>query len=248
MMFVSNHQFPRHSHDQFGIGLMERGGQVSWSGAGTVRALPGDIIMVNPDEIHDGASVDGAPRKWKILYFDPAVIQQEAGEDFVGRTEVVRPVASDPMLSSSVLELFECLAAGNGEALEQEEKLVRTLIRLFQRHGNAKFLTSQNAPSIREAVERINADPTSSPSLKDLASLTGVSRFQLLREFSRRMGITPHAYLIQRRVVLAQQLLRNGQTLTEVALGSGFSDQSHFSRVFVRQVGVTPGRYRAAFV
>ena len=67
MAFVSNHEFPRHSHDQFGIGVLERGGQRSWSSAGTVRASPGDVIMVNPGEIHDGTPLGGTPREWKIL-------------------------------------------------------------------------------------------------------------------------------------------------------------------------------------
>jgi AraC-like DNA-binding protein len=85
-------------------------------------------------------------------------------------------------------------------------------------------------------------------SLKELAALVGLSRFQLLRSFSRRMGITPHAFLIQRRVILAQQLLRGGQPVAQVAMETGFSDQSHLTRVFARQVGVTPGSYRSAFV
>jgi AraC-like DNA-binding protein len=79
-----------------------------------------------------------------------------------------------------------------------------------------------------------------------LAALSGVSRFQLLRGFSRELGITPHAYLIQRRVLLAQRFLADGQTPVQAAIQAGFSDQSHMTRAFVRQVGVTPGCYRAA--
>lgn len=248
MMFVSNHRFPRHSHDQFGIGVLESGGQVSWSGAGTVRALPGDIIMVNPGEIHDGASVDGTPREWKILYLDPAVINREADEDFIGPAEIVRPVASDPLLSKSLLALFGCLANRYSEALEVEEKFIRSVTGLFRRHGVARFVANDCYPSVLMAVERIEADPTRSPSLTELASLAGLSRFQLVRAFSRTMGITPHAYLIQRRVLLAQRLLRKGQTAAQAALESGFSDQSHLSRAFVRQVGVTPGCYRSACI
>ncbi len=83
-------------------------------------------------------------------------------------------------------------------------------------------------------------------SLAELAALSGVSRFRLLRGFAREVGITPHAYLIQRRVRLAQQLLVNGQTFAQAALQVGFADRSHMTRAFVRQLGVTPARYRAA--
>jgi AraC-like DNA-binding protein len=83
-------------------------------------------------------------------------------------------------------------------------------------------------------------------SLAELAALSGVSRFQLLRGFAREVGITPHAYLVQRRVRLARQLLAKGQTPVQAAMQAGFADQSHMTRAFVRQIGVTPSRYQAA--
>jgi AraC-like DNA-binding protein len=92
----------------------------------------------------------------------------------------------------------------------------------------------------------MDSAPQSQVSLAELAALSGVSRFQLLRAFSRQVGITPHAYLIQRRVLLAQRFLAAGQSPAQAALQAGFSDQSHMTRAFVRQVGVTPARYRAA--
>jgi len=76
--------------------------------------------------------------------------------------------------------------------------------------------------------------------------LSGVSRFQLLRGFSREIGITPHAYLVQRRVLRAKQFLADGQTPAEAATRAGFADQSHMTRAFVRQLGITPARYQAA--
>jgi AraC-like DNA-binding protein len=79
-----------------------------------------------------------------------------------------------------------------------------------------------------------------------LAALSGVSRFQLLRAFGREVGTTPYAYLLQRRVRLARQLLKAGQQPAEAAAASGFADQSHLTRAFVRQFGITPARYRAA--
>jgi AraC-like DNA-binding protein len=82
--------------------------------------------------------------------------------------------------------------------------------------------------------------------LAELAELSGVSRFQLLRGFACEVGATPHAYLVQRRVGLARQLLAAGQSIVDAAINAGFADQSHMTRAFVRQFGVTPGRYVAA--
>ena len=62
MTLFSNHTFPRHSHDQFGIGIMTSGAQRSWSVIGQVESEAGDVIMVNPGEMHDGMPVDGFAR------------------------------------------------------------------------------------------------------------------------------------------------------------------------------------------
>jgi AraC-like DNA-binding protein len=246
MTFVSNHDFPRHSHDQFGVGVLTSGGQRSWSGVGTVRAFAGDVIMVNPGEIHDGAPLDGTAREWRIIYLDPAVVAHEAAQEFLGPAEIVRPVARDPLLARRLTELFESLIAGHSDPLEREERLLRSIIWLFRKHGMAKFVSRGSSPSVTRAVKRIDSAPERQLSLAELAALSGVSRFQLLRAFSRQIGITPHAYLIQRRVLLAQRFLAAGQTPAEAAIRAGFSDQSHMTRAFVRQVGVTPGCYSAA--
>lgn len=246
MAFVSNHHFPRHSHDQFGVGVIESGGQRSWSGVGTVRASAGDIIMVNPGEIHDGAPLDDTARKWQIIYLDPAVVASETDEEFAGPIEVVRPVAHDPLLAWHLTRLFTSLIAGHSDRLEREEILLRSVMCMFRRHGLAKFTSKGSSPPVTRALRRIDAAPEAQVSLAELAALSNVSRFQLLRGFSREVGITPHAYLMQRRVLLVQRLLGQGQSTAQAAIQAGFSDQSHMTRAFVRQVGVTPGCYRAA--
>jgi len=246
MLFASNHHFPRHSHDQFGVGVIASGGQRSWSGVGTVRASAGDVIMVNPGEMHDGAPFEDAVREWRIIYLDPATVAREADEEFIGTAEIVRPVARDPLLACRLMELFASLTAGHTDLLDREEQLLRTVIALFRGHGMARFRSSATSPSVSRAVKHIDSAPERPVSLGELAALSGVSRFQLLRGFSREVGITPHAYIIQRRVTLAQRFLAVGQSAAEAALQAGFSDQSHMARAFVRQVGVTPGRYRAA--
>jgi AraC-like DNA-binding protein len=92
----------------------------------------------------------------------------------------------------------------------------------------------------------MDAAPELPFTLGELAAFSGVSRFQFLRGFAREAGITPHAYLVQRRVRLARQLLANGETPAQAAVQAGFADQSHMTRAFGRQFGITPSRYRAA--
>jgi AraC-like DNA-binding protein len=79
--------------------------------------------------------------------------------------------------------------------------------------------------------------------LTQLTSLTNLSPFYLLRVFHNRAGFPPHEYQTQVRIAHARKLIRNGTSLSQAALETGFFDQSHLSRNFKRIVGVTPRQY-----
>lgn len=102
------------------------------------------------------------------------------------------------------------------------------------------------AADIAMAQRRMDDEPATPLTLGELAIDSGLSRFQLLRAFSRATGMTPHAYQVQRRVMLARQLIARGTSLAEAAIASGFADQSHMTRIFVRKYGISPGMYASA--
>jgi AraC-like DNA-binding protein len=246
MTLLSNHHFPRHSHDQFAIGVIAFGAHRSWSDIGTVQCSAGDVITANPGEMHDGIPLEGNPRGWRMIYFDPGLVRREIEEEIVGGVEIALPVVRDPLLAGTFTHLFECLTAPKSDRLAIEENLLRFLIYLLRQHGTARPSSCGVSPCVVKAMQRLDSAPERSFSLAELAALTGVSRFQLLRGFSREIGTTPHAYLVQRRVCLARQLLAGGQTPAQAAIEAGFADQSHLTRAFARYLGITPARYRAA--
>jgi len=243
---VSNQHFPRHSHDQFGIGVIDWGGHRSWSAVGAINARAGDVIMVNPGEIHDGAPLSGESRRWRMIYFDSQWMAREAAQEFAGEFEIVRPVAQDAALARLFNRLFARLTSTQTDTLAIEECLLSTTMRLLGRHSVARRTPDGPSPSVAKAMERLHAAVDEQVSLAELAALAGVSRFKLLRSFAREMGITPHAYLLQHRVQTAQRLLAAGRTPVQAAMQAGFADQSHLTRAFLRYTGVTPARYRAA--
>ncbi|MDE1997005.1 MAG: helix-turn-helix transcriptional regulator, partial [Rhizobiaceae bacterium] len=100
--------------------------------------------------------------------------------------------------------------------------------------------------TIKRARDLIDDDPTAEVRLDDLAKVSGLSRFQVLRGFSKMTGLTPHAYLLQRRVHRARRLIAAGMSLAETAIACGFADQSHMTRLFVRSYGISPGTYAEA--
>ncbi|MFQ3786414.1 helix-turn-helix domain-containing protein [Halomonas sp. A29] len=247
MSLVSGRAFPRHTHDQYGLGLITAGGQRSWSGVGRVDAVAGDIITVNPGEVHDGAPLAGTRRAWHMFYFDPDLVQQSIG-DHHASTELTRPALHDPLLHGLMRQLFQRLAGAPGDTLDLEERYCQLLGTAFSRHGSRRLDTAEDSMgNIAKVRQRLDDAPQLAITLRELADMAGLSRYQLLRSFTRALGITPHAYLLQRRVLLARRLIASGQPLSQTALDAGFSDQSHMSRAFSRQFGLSPGRYRRAF-
>lgn len=242
------HSFPRHTHGQFGIGIIERGAQKSFSGRGMVEASAGDVITVNPAEVHDGTPIGDTGRAWRMLYLDADVVADLASDlhaSLPGAAEFSRPVIRDARLARQVRQLFAQMtaSAGHGDALLREQLLLAVLADALHAHAHR----ADDAPdAIRLARSRIDDDPAAAVSLHDLAAETGLSRFQVLRGFARVTGLTPHAYQLQRRVALARRLIAQGLPLAEVAAACGFADQSHMTRQFVRKYGVSPGMVAAA--
>jgi AraC-like DNA-binding protein len=247
MTAASERAFPRHVHDQYGVGIIDEGGHSSWSGRGQVEAGPRSFICVNPGEVHDGRAVGRQRRCWRMFYFDPVVIEQACSDIYDGgRSELTfgAPVFTDPGLRP----LFEALFAhrGSGESSDgmAAESRLLTFVAGLVRHSTSMVKVEGSTADIRRARQRIDDDPTAPWSLTDLARDAGVSRYQLLRAFARELGLTPHAYIMQRRLARARGLILARMALADVAVSCGFYDQSHLTRCFTRQFGVTPRRYR----
>jgi len=236
--------FPRHTHDQYGIGVVDAGGHASWSGRGQVEAGPGHFICVNPGEVHDGRAIGGRARAWRILYFEPTVLAGLCTDILAGTQRsftFTAPVFADRSLHRSFDDAFRYCAGGG--TLSCETAVLRLVSRLGV-HSSTRLVSDEGPTAcIRRVLGRIDADPAAPLTLVALAREAGLSRYQLIRGFARALGLTPHAYILQRRISLAQRLIRAGRELAEVATEAGFCDQSHLTRCFVRQFGVTPRRY-----
>lgn len=239
----STQAFGRHTHDQFGIGLIERGAQKSASGRGRVEAGAGDLITVNPGEVHDGTPIDEAGRRWRMLYLDPALVIDAGREVTPGLCfEFTSPVFRDAGLTRRFRSLFDATTADD-DTLRSEAALLALVGRLLQPVSDRRPAVGSGVAAARE---RIDGDPAAALTLADLATQAGLSRYQFLRAFTRLTGLPPHAYVLQRRVQRARRLVRGGVALAEAAMASGFADQSHMTRCFVRSFGLTPGAFARA--
>lgn len=237
---ASARSFARHSHDVHGIGVIDAGGHRSASGRGKVEALCGELITVNPGEVHDGVAMGGETRRWRMLYVDMSLFNQEHPG-----AEWPAPVLRDERLRQAFERLY-ARCVGGANALAVEEALV-LLLRCARMTSAPVSAADRAAPAALGRVRDQLADATTSaPSLAQLAQGVGLDRYRLLRAFTAAYGLPPHAWALQQRLARAQGLIRQGHALAEAAAGAGFADQSHMTRAFRRFRGYTPGAYAAA--
>ena len=236
--------FGRHVHEQFGVGLIDRGAQRSASGRGPVEAGAGDLITVNPGEVHDGAPIGDGGRAWRMLYLDPAavtgLVADLPGVWTASGAEFHRPALSDPGLAGLFRRAFAVTtdSAADADGLGAEAALLLLMGRLLAPRPSRAAAVP---PGIALARTLMDDDPAAPLTLAALAREAGLGRYQFLRAFARATGLTPHAYLVQRRLHLARRLIAGGMALAEAAAASGFADQSHLTRSFARSFGTTPG-------
>jgi len=243
------HTFPKHTHETFAIGVIERGVQATFYKGATHIATAGDICLVNPGEVHTGFSPHESGWTYRVFYPDAALLQKVAKEVSThGKClpHFPSPVIKDPFLSSRILSLLKIIEDSD-VLLEKESLLLSVLGQMIHRHAHQRedppLAGIRKRSAVKTVLEYLDANFTENITLGELSNMADVSRFHLLRLFRATVGLPPHAYLIQKRIDYARALLSRRLPLSEIALETGFSDQSHFTRRFKDVVGVTPGRY-----
>lgn len=96
----------------------------------------------------------------------------------------------------------------------------------------------------KDVKHKILEVPESSITIEDISNEVCVSSFHMIRQFKKEIGLTPHQFQIQCRIRKAQKMLLSDRTIAEVALDTGFCDQSHFIKCFKKIVGMTPNAYQ----
>jgi AraC family transcriptional regulator len=158
---------------------------------------------------------------------------------------------ADPLmahLGACLLPLLDCPSQTNGLFIEH-------LAMAIQSHFLARYITKSRpqrpprsgltARQLRIAKQALYENLDGTTPLRSIARECGLSPSHFARAFAISVGQPPHQWLLQQRVDLARQLLRESSLpIAEIAIQCGFSDQSHFTRVFSSKAGLSPGRWR----
>lgn len=237
------HVYAPHAHDEYTIGVCVGGSEVIDYRGGHIRTGPGSIVVLAPGEMHTGGP--GTPTDgyaYRALYAEAPLLQDGS----IGLPHFRDPLIDDPELAAA-LRLAHTELSACPDPLETESRIPWLLTALSCRHSAARVADCviPGADAVARVVrDRLADELLAPPSLADLATDLGMSRYQLLRAFRTAMGIPPYAWLAQHRVNRARCLLESGLRPSEVAALVGFADQAHLTRWFRRVLGVTPAAYR----
>jgi AraC-like DNA-binding protein len=160
------------------------------------------------------------------------------------------PIASDMRLNAQLCQtLLDCHESFAQEAslLERETKLLNLLVLVLQCCSNAPHkpqTAAREAKRISVVKDYLHSHFVTNIALDELADIAQLNKHYLLRVFKNHVGISPHTYQKLLRIRSAKELLEQGLSIVEVALETGFTDQSHLHHQFKKYVGVTPGQYQ----
>lgn len=235
--------FSPHRHDTYAIGLTLSGVQ-TFHYRGEARAsVPGNVIVLHPDELHDGAAGTAAGLVYRMVYISPEKIAA-ALENRIGLPFVAIPVVDDAFFGARLAAALQDFDL-DGAALALDH-LVAVAADGLARHADDR--TGGRELKISTAVAQcrafLAAECHREVQSEELEALASMDRFALARQFRQAYGTSPHRYLVMRRLDRARLAILEGEGLADAAHGAGFADQAHFTRHFKRAYGMTPGRWR----
>ncbi|WP_085578649.1 AraC family transcriptional regulator [Thalassospira mesophila] len=235
--------FSPHRHDTYALGVTLHGVQTfSYRGAKQF-SQPGNIIVLHPDEIHDGGAATDAGLRYRMLYLEPSLLRRGLGENAASLPFVGQPVFSDPVLCATLLEMLAHLDSDLDALLI--DQLICGIAEGLSRHAKQPIRRSKNLaiPRLERARQFLESNSTEMVTSAQLEDVTGLDRYSLIRQFKACFATTPHRFLVMRRLQRAKLMIAQGEPLAAIAAETGFADQSHLNRHFKQAFGITPGRW-----
>lgn len=234
--------FSPHRHDTYALGLTLHGVQ-TFRYRGTERfSSPGNVIVLHPDELHDGAAGTEDGLIYRMIYLPPDLIGAVGGYRHA-LPFVADPVAADVGLWQALAEILDDLSDEPSDLI-MDDVVMRLASGLSRQAGAPPKTIARSARSaVLRARDFIECHPSETVRSESLEAASGLDRYELARQFRRLLGTSPHRYLIMRKLELAKRSMADGKGLAQSAAEAGFADQAHFTRHFRKTFGMTPGRW-----
>lgn len=241
-------KFPNHFHAYYVIGFIENGQRYLSCKNREYTVAPGDLLLFNPQDNHTCQQMDGKTLDYRCINIQPEIMGQAVFE-ITGR-EYLPYFAPQVVFHSELVGLLKelhLMIMREEREFRKEEIFFFLLEQLIEEYAEQDVPLPKNEHSIEAICEFLEQNYMNSIALDDLCKLTGLSKYYLLRSFTKQKGISPYNFLETIRIDKAKELLKQGAPPIDVAFQTGFADQSHFSNFFKKFIGLTPRQYMSVF-
>lgn len=219
--------FESHNHISiYAIGLILDGRIAVIKDQVTQTCTGGDLFIIPPYLLHSILPISG----------NYSLVTLCLGSEFLAANDLTAG-------QSLLLDLATQLIADGILTAQQVAAFTAALELVYVMDSEIDF---NSKPMISQTRDFIESQPEDPISLDELSERIFVSKYYLIREFKKTIGLSPHRFQIQNRIRKSQHLLRQGASITDVAILMGFYDQSHFIKYFKKIVGITPTEYLAS--
>ncbi len=250
-----------HHHDFYEVYYLLSGKVEHWVDGRIIRMEPGDLLLINPKELHRPLPDPQSPVYERIvLWINKDYLEQLfSGKvrlsscfdtELPNHTHLVRPVASErPALTTQMAELvreyysrdFGSDAYAYGLFLQFMVQLNRMALHTDREQEETAGLS----PLIQQALNYIGENISENLSLESIAGQFYISKYHLSHAFSREVGVSVYRYIMMRRLLMARQMLQEGESAGQVCRSCGFSDYTSFYRAFRSEYGISPRSFCA---
>lgn len=234
--------FPEHFHDAYSIGIIEHGIESLSITGKDIQAHANSIVIINPYDVHANSFFDNDSWKYRTMYISTEAmryVQKQSGLPIKSNVYFPKQLINDALLFQQLLN-FHISGSNDSVLLEQ------LLSRLITQYAISKPEVdhTMNQPVLTDAVHFIDSNFSERIIVADIAGRWGMDKYKFIRAFRKQTGLTPNAYLLLQRINKAKQLIACDMPMTDVALETGFYDQSHFNHYFRKYIGISPLAYR----
>lgn len=250
-----------HHHDFYEVYFLLGGEVAYWVDGRIIRLSPGDLLFINPMELHRPITEPEKPVCERfVLWINKEYLENLSTPQIMlnncfdteqpNHSHLIRPSGAErAVLTARMGELVrESYGKDFGSEVSAYGIFLQLMVQLnrLARQGEGKKEGEELSPLVQNAMHYISEHLSSELSLEEIAGSLFVSKYHLSHAFSREVGVSVYRYITLRRLMMARQQLAEGEPAGQVCRSCGFADYTSFYRAFKSEYGISPREFAAA--
>lgn len=248
-----------HHHDFYEIYFLLDGEIEYWVDGRIIRMHPGDLLLINPLELHRPILENHNRLYERIvlwinreylesLFCDQIKLSSCFDTSLPTHTHLICPAVSErSVLTAKMGELVrEYYSHETGSEICAYGLFLQLMVQInrMAKQGKGRQEESQQLSElVQNVLQYINENLSQPMALEQIASRFYISKYYLAHAFSREIGVSVYRYIMMRRLMMARQMLIAGETAGQVCRNCGFSDYTSFYRAFKSEYGISPREF-----